>query len=111
MLQSLGYRVTCAGSGEEAIELYGKSLEASRPFDVVILDLTVRNGLGGKDAIVELLRLDPSVRAIVSSGYDDDPVMDNPAAYGFVMRLSKPYSLSEMVIALQKARELGGSSR
>ena len=83
LLTYKGYTVECAKDGEEAIELYKKAMIASEPFDAVILDLTVRGGMGGKEAIRRLLEIDPNVKAIVASGYSNDPVLANFSAYGF----------------------------
>ncbi len=83
LLTYKGYKVECVKDGDEAIELYKKAMEASDPFDAVILDLTVRGGMGGKDTIKKLLEIDPDVKAIVSSGYSNDPVLANFREYGF----------------------------
>jgi DNA-binding NarL/FixJ family response regulator len=72
--------------------MYRQAREAGEPFDVVIMDLTIPGGMGGKEAIKSLLALDPNARAIVSSGYADDPVMARHAEYGFIGRLAKPYT-------------------
>ena len=69
--------------GKEAIKLYKKALKASEPFDVVVLDLTIRGGMGGREVIKKLLEIDPDVKAIVSSGYSNDPVMAFYREYGF----------------------------
>ena len=92
----MGYEVAFSKNGEEAIELYQESLTGNKPFDVVILDLTVKNGMGGKEAIQHLLKIDPDVRGIVSSGYSNDPVMMNYKQYGFVGVVSKPYNYKEL---------------
>ncbi len=99
-LTMLGYRVETAGDGTEAIELFAKAQALARPFDAVILDLTVPGGMGGREAIVRLRDLDPNVRAIVSSGYSNDPIMAQYAEYGFQGVIPKPYDatrLSEVV--------------
>ena len=75
MLQRLGYEVDSASNGNEAVELYQRARQLGKPFDAVIMDLTVPGGLGGKHAIRKLKKLDPTVRAIVSSGYAVGPVM------------------------------------
>jgi len=77
VLNRLGYEPKTAKDGAEAIELYRKAKESGEPFDVVILDLTVKSGMGGKDAVKALLEKDPQTKAIVSSGYSNDPVMTN----------------------------------
>ncbi len=78
-----GYEVEYAEDGEEAIELYKKAHESSQPFNAVVLDLTIRGGMGGKTAIKKLLEINSYVKAIVSSGYSNDPVMANFREYGF----------------------------
>ncbi len=96
MLEHLGYAVALARRGEEAYELYRNSLEAGDPFDVVILDLTVRGGMGGREIIMDLRKLDPTVKAIVSSGYSNDPVMAHYSECGFSGVLEKPYQVSAL---------------
>ncbi len=103
MLRMNGYRVACAADGEEALELYRAARDAGEPFDLVIMDLTVPGGMGGVEAMERLLALDPSVRAIVSSGYSNDPVMSDHAARGFVGVLPKPYRLSQLLDAVRSA--------
>jgi CheY-like chemotaxis protein len=96
MLPELGYEVEVAKDGEEALELYEKALHKDEPFDVVILDLTVAGGMGGKEAIKRLLEIDSKVRAIVSSGYSNDPVIANFKHYGFKGFIIKPYNIHEI---------------
>jgi len=96
ILTDLGHKVEMARTGEEAIEQVSRSLAEGRPFDLLIMDLTIRGGMGGKDAIQEILKLDGSVKAMVSSGYSNDPVMSEPRKYGFVDFLPKPYSIQDL---------------
>jgi CheY-like chemotaxis protein len=96
ILNELGYTAAVADNGSEATALYIKQKEQGTPFAAVILDLTIPGGMGGKDTIVELLKMDPDVKAIVSSGYSNDPVMANYRDYGFSAVLSKPYRSQEM---------------
>ncbi len=96
MLDKMGYAVATAPDGQAAVNSYKEALAAGHPFDVVILDLTVPGGMGGKETMRRLLRLDPNVRAIVSSGYSNDPVMANHARYGFCGAVKKPYLVQEM---------------
>ena len=96
MLQNLGYEALCAENGEEAIKLYLEALEVNQPFTAAILDLTVPGGMGGKEAINELLKINPKVKAIVSSGYSEDPIMAEFMAYGFSGAIEKPYRVSEV---------------
>ena len=96
MLECLGYEVTLSGEGRHTIELYKKALVNGKPFDAVLMDLTIAGGMGGKETVRLLLELDPSVKAIASSGYSNDPIMANHAHYGFRAVLPKPYTLSEL---------------
>ncbi|MEI6647925.1 MAG: PAS domain S-box protein [bacterium] len=92
LLTPCGHTVVTAPNGQETIALYKQALEAGEPFDAVIMDLTIPGGPGGEETLKDLLVLDPNVRAIVSSGYADDPVMANPATYGFKCTIAKPYT-------------------
>lgn len=95
-LTQFGYEVTCAQHGQEAIDLFSKSLTTGKKFDVVLLDLTVPGAMGGKEAIQHLLTLDPQVKAIVTSGYSDDPIMSDYQRYGFQSILIKPYKIMDL---------------
>jgi PAS domain S-box-containing protein len=96
ILTHLGYDFEFAKNGSEAVELYRSALEAKIPFDAVVLDLTVRGGMGGKEAIQEILQFDPHVTGIVSSGYSADPGITNFRKYGFKGVVAKPYTLEEL---------------
>lgn len=83
MLTYLGYEVEFASEGIEAFELYKKKKESGQCFEAVILDLTVPGGMGGKELIQKLKEIDPEVKAIVSSGYANKPIMSNYKEFGF----------------------------
>ncbi len=102
MLEELGYMVECAENGSDAGELSRKRKEEGAPFAVVIMDLTIPGGVGGREAITMLLKIDPDVKAVVSSGYSTDPVMANYGDFGFCAVLSKPYRPNEMSKVLQE---------
>ena len=100
MLKKLGYESEFTDDGTEAIEMYKAAKKSEKPYDAVILDLTIPGGMGGKEAINKLLEIDPEVKAIVSSGYSDDPVLANFQEYGFKGMMPKPFeslSLSKVL--------------
>ena len=102
MLESLGYETVAVINGEEVLKQYQQARNAGQPFDVVIMDLTVPGGMGGKETLKELMALDPLVKALVSSGYSNDPVMANPLEYGFIGVIPKPFRLEEISRVLSK---------
>jgi PAS domain S-box-containing protein len=102
MLEALGYVVECTENGTEAVELYRKMKEDGKPFAAVILDLTIPGGVGGKETLTSLLKINPDVKSIVSSGYSNDPIMANYREYGFSAVLSKPFRLQDMSKLLQE---------
>ena len=101
MLSASGYLVDYARDGEEAIALYAKAKMSEDPFSVVIMDLTVPGGMGGKEAIEKLREIDSGVVAVVSSGYSDDPVMANFREHGFHAVIAKPYRVNDLQRTLQ----------
>jgi CheY-like chemotaxis protein len=96
MLQSLDYKFDIARNGEEAIALYKRYLDVGRPYDAVIMDLTVVGGLGGEETFGLLREMDPEVRAIVSSGYDNEDIARQFLDLGFCGYLTKPYRATEL---------------
>lgn len=101
-LSFIGYEIECAKNGEAAIDMYKKAYESGKPFDLVIMDLTVPGGMGGEAAIKELHRIYPEAKAIVSSGYCNNPVMSDFQKYGFHGVMSKPFEIKELNELLQK---------
>lgn len=102
MLQFLGYDACFARNGNEAIDMYKKAEKSGSKYKAVILDLTIPGGMGGREAIKELIKIDPDVKAIVSSGYSNDPIMCNFKDYGFSGFLLKPYKIKELGDVLKK---------
>jgi CheY-like chemotaxis protein len=94
LLSALGHEATLAENGEAALARYREAAAAGRPFDAVILDLTVRGGMGGAETIRHLLEADPGVKAVVSSGYAADGVLSDYQRHGFREVLAKPYTLT-----------------
>ncbi len=111
MLQKLGFESEVTSRGEQTIEVYEKALAEERPFQVVILDLTVPGGLGGEETIKRLLSLDPGVKAIVSSGYSDGDVIAEHKRFGFQGLLTKPYGIGKLRETLGKVLANPPSSR
>ena len=103
LLTYLGYTVDFALNGTEAVKCYKQALESNTPFDAVILDLTVKGGMGGKKTIQQLTKIDPHVVGIVSSGYSNDPVIAEYKRHGFKGVVTKPYTMGELGEKLNQA--------
>ena len=101
-LTQLGYDCEVVADGESALARYFEEEAAGRPFDVVIMDLTVPGAMGGKAAMAELRRRDPDALGMVASGYSKDPVMSDFRAAGFAGSLSKPFTLDELATRLKQ---------
>jgi len=101
VLNFLGYEVVFAQEGAAAIGIFSRERSAGRPFDLVILDLSVPEGMGGQETFKKLHALDPSVRVIVSSGYTSEPMMTDPKKFGLAGALAKPYRIAEIKTLLE----------
>ena len=110
-LASQNYEITESAEGSETVRLYQESMSQGRVFDLVILDLSIPNGMGGVRTMEKLRALDPDVLAIVSSGYSDDPVMAKPASYGFAAVLPKPYEPADMIRLVRSVLATRGIKR
>lgn len=102
LLKRAGHNVVVASEGKQAVRLFEEQLRTGVPFDLVILDLTIVGGQGGRETVQQLLELDPEVLVLVSSGYSHDPVMADHRAYGFCEVLPKPYSFSQLSAMLAR---------
>ncbi len=96
MLEFKGHKVRATSNGEDAIRIYSEAMDSGKPFDAVLLDLTVPQGMGGQQTAARLLEIDPKVRLIASTGYADDPVVTEFSKYGFHGAISKPYNIAEL---------------
>jgi two-component system cell cycle sensor histidine kinase/response regulator CckA len=96
MLGHLGYEVTTCTDGSQAIAAFAKAKSHAEPFDVVMMDLVIPNGVGGQDAVHTIKKIDPSVRVIASSGHLEHPVMQDHKKFGFNAVLEKPYKLEKL---------------
>ena len=102
MLAYLGYEAELAVDGSEAIRMFKDALAGNSPYAAVILDLTIPGGMGGNETLKHLKKIYPDVKAIVSSGYSNDPIMANYQKYGFTSIIVKPYRISDLEDALKK---------
>ena len=105
LFKRLGFEVTCVADGGEAVRVYSEAMQTNARYDLVVMDLTVPGGMGGKEAMAQLLKIDPEVRAIVSSGYSSDPVMANYRSYGFKGMVAKPYRLTDLAKTIRAVIE------
>lgn len=107
MLSSLGYTVVCRENGKDAVDYVVSDLKANRVLSGMIFDLTVPGGMGGKDAVAQIRKLNTVIPVFVASGYADDPVMKNPAGYGFTASICKPFRQIELIEMLGKHIDIG----
>ncbi len=96
-LEKAAFEVVETGDGKDTVRLYHEAVQQGRPYDIAILDLTIPDGMCGRETMMHLRRIDPQILAIVSSGYRDDPVMKDCAAYGFAAALPKPYQVESLL--------------
>ncbi len=102
MLTHLGHEVLLAVDGREAVDIFKKQYQVNKPVDITITDLTVPGGMGGKQAIKEILKTDPRAKVIVSSGYSNDPVMSRYREFGFCAAITKPFIVADLTKVLSK---------
>ena len=102
MLELFGYSVVCRMNGKEAIDFVTSEANAKREITGMIFDLTIPGGMGGKEAIGEIRKIDPITPVFVTSGYAEDPIMANPVEYGFTASICKPFRKTELSELLSK---------
>ncbi len=102
MLERLGYETVKTAHGREAVKRYHELFKAGKAPDLVIMDLTIPGGMGGREAAAEILALDPAARLVVASGYSNDPVMARCREFGFRAAISKPYQLTELRMVINQ---------
>ncbi len=98
----LGYEVMFAREGGAAVDLYNQEKGRGAPFDLIILDLSVPDGIGGKEAFEKLHAADPGAKIVISSGFTNDPMLTDYASYGLSGVLAKPYRITEIKALLEK---------
>ena len=96
MLDSLGIIAESASNGEETLRIYREARGGKAPFDIIILDLTIKGGMGGKETVKEILKINPNEKVIVSSGYTRSVELNNFASLGFIAKIDKPYTLQKL---------------
>jgi PAS domain S-box-containing protein len=97
MLAHLGCTAVLAADGEEALALFKEARGEGRPFDLVIMDLTIPGGMGGQEAVALVRQADPDAKVVVASGYSTDPVLAHYRDYGFSAAIAKPFQLNELL--------------
>ncbi|MCE5270263.1 PAS domain S-box protein [bacterium] len=103
MLGRLGHKVTGTGDGKDTLREYERALREGRPYDLVIMDLTIPSGMGGKETIAELRKLDPKVKAVVASGYSQDPILSDHSSFGFCGVVNKPFRMDDLIRTIAQA--------
>jgi len=94
MLRFMGFEAFWVANGAEAIQEYSRQKDAGQAYSAIIMDLTIPGGMGGQEAIIEILAIDPAAKAFVSSGYTNDPIMVHYKDYGFVGVIAKPFDIA-----------------
>jgi DNA-binding NarL/FixJ family response regulator len=102
MLNFFGLEVDSAVEGDEAYEMFVNAIESGRPYNLVIMDLTIPGGVGGRDAVKKFCDVDPHIKIIVSSGYSNDPILSDYKKYGFSGIVVKPYKMDDLYNQLKK---------
>ncbi len=103
MLSKLGHKIATSANGEEALDLFQEAINSGRPFDLTIMDLTIPGGMGGKETVQEILKINSKAKVIVSSGYSNDPVMANYEEYGFSGAIAKPFQIPQLQKVITRA--------
>ena len=111
VLGRMGLDATVVGDGVEAVRAFTESRDAGRPFDLLILDLTIPGGMGGREAIEKIRAIDPRVPAIVSSGYSNDPVLADFSRHGFQAMVPKPYEVTQLGNTVKRLLAQRGPAR
>jgi CheY-like chemotaxis protein len=96
MLRQMGYEVVSASTGAEAIDLFRREKQSGKPPCLAVIDLTMRGGMSGTELVSELLKMDPGLKAVASTGYSSDPVVAHPELRGFADAIVKPFSMDEI---------------
>ncbi len=115
LFRKIGYDAVLVADGESAVREHRKALEEGRPFNLLVFDLAVPDGMGGKEALEHIHAVDPQALALVSSGYSNDPVMSEPQRFGFSAVLPKPYQVNDLARCIdtllgREHRRTGGTA-
>jgi CheY-like chemotaxis protein len=102
LFRSMGYKVAQAREGAEAIALFDQAEKSGQPYAITMLDLTVQDGIGGREAALEIRKINPRAVVVALSGYSDDPVISNPTSHGFSAGLSKPFQVERLAELLNR---------
>ena len=102
MLNHFGYDVELTSNGEEAVEAYRNAFESDAPFDIVIVDLVVSEGMGGMETVKQIRKFDKNVKVIIASGHLSDSIIDEIESGKFNGSLPKPFKMDELEAVLAK---------
>jgi len=105
MIGMIGHSTVTTNEGQQAIDAFMDAFQSGNRFDAIIMDLTIPSGMGGKDALEEILKIDPDARSIVASGYSADNIMANYGFFGFTAILQKPFRFDEIAKALEEVMQ------
>ncbi|HVR37338.1 MAG TPA: ATP-binding protein [Methylomirabilota bacterium] len=111
LIERMGHEVELVADGREALDSYRRAKNQGNSFDVVLMDLTVRGGMGGQEAMQALLEMDPDAKAIVMSGYADNPVVLDPERHGFKGVLAKPFNIVELKKVIDRVMSPGSDDQ
>jgi len=95
-LTATGYSVDVASEGETGVAMYQETFSHGASYQLVISDLTIPGGMGGKEAVLKILAIDPDAKVIATSGYAMDPIMAQYDKFGFKGRIAKPFRLQDV---------------
>jgi CheY-like chemotaxis protein len=103
MITTLGHTTTAVADGPAAVAAFAQARDAGTPFDLVLLDLTIAGGLGGRAVVTRLREITPDLRSVAMSGYSEDPSMSEPRTHGFTTKLAKPCTIADLARVISDA--------
>jgi PAS domain S-box-containing protein len=102
ILTGMGFSTAATRDGQEAFDAFMKANVQEDPFRAVILDLTIPGGVGGKDVVEQIRKIDEKIPVFVASGYSEDAAIAAPVSFGFTASIEKPFVISQLAQMLDK---------